>query len=241
MLQVFTRLTMEHDKRLVLLAATVCFLASAAAINLFLRAKVTTGRDRFVWLGLDAAAAGLGIWATHFIAMLAYDPGVGAGYNLPLTTLSVLAAVLITGAGLTLALRDFDPWTAIVGGAVIGCGIAVTHYTGMLALQLPGWVTWSPNLVIASIALAIIFGGVALVVAAGSDDWRNALLAAVLLTLAIVSMHFSAMGAMSFKPDPDRVIDAVSLSPTSLSLESQVILILCLHISLVLMLFTTGT
>ena len=73
--------------------------------------------------------------------------------------------MLITGAGLTLALRDFDPWTAIVGGAVIGCGIAVTHYTGMLALQLPGWVTWSPNLVIASIALAIIFGGVALVVA----------------------------------------------------------------------------
>jgi diguanylate cyclase (GGDEF)-like protein/PAS domain S-box-containing protein len=232
MWQVLTCLTMEHDRRLVLLAAAVCFLASAAAINLFHSAQVATGRDRFVWLGLDAAAAGFGIWATHFIAMLAYDPGVGAGYNLPLTIFSLLAAVVITGAGLTLALRDFGAWTAIVGGAVIGCGVAVMHYAGMLALQLPGRVTWSPNLVIASIALGIMFGGLALFVAARGDDWRKTLLAAVLLTLAIVSMHFTAMGAVSFIPDPARVIDAVSLSPTSLPLviaaTAVIILGMCL-------------
>jgi NO-binding membrane sensor protein with MHYT domain len=138
MLQVFTCLTMEHDRRLVLLAATVCFLASAAAINLFHRAQLTTGRDRIVWLGLDAAAAGFGIWATHFIAMLAYEPGAGAGYNLPLTILSLFFAVLIMGAGLGLALRNFVPWTAILGGAVIGCGVAVMHYTGMLAKRSAG-------------------------------------------------------------------------------------------------------
>jgi diguanylate cyclase (GGDEF)-like protein/PAS domain S-box-containing protein len=232
MLQVFTCLTMEHDRRLVLLAATVCFLASAAAINLFHRAQLTTGRDRFVWLGLDAAAAGFGIWATHFIAMLAYEPGAGAGYNLPLTIFSLFVAVLIMGAGLGLALRNFAPWTAILGGAVIGCGVAVMHYTGMLAVQLPGLVTWSPDLVVASIALGISFGGLALFVAARSDDWRNTLLAAVLLALAIVSTHFTAMGAMSFIPDPARVIDAVSLSPTSLSLviaaTAVIILGMCL-------------
>ena len=121
MFQVFTCLTVQHDWRLVVLAGIVCFLASTAAINLFHRAQATTGRARLVWLSLDAAAAGFGIWATHFIAILAYDPGVGAGYNLGLTILSLLIAAFITGAGLSIALRNFGAWTAALGGAVVGC------------------------------------------------------------------------------------------------------------------------
>jgi PAS domain S-box-containing protein len=218
MFRVFTCLTVDHDWRLVVLAGTVCFMASAVAINLLHRAQATKGRTRLVWLSLDAAAAGFGIWATHFIAILAYDPGVGAGYDLGLTVLSLLIAALITGAGLAVALRDFGRWTAALGGAVVGCGVAAMHYTGMLALQLPGRITWSPDLVAASVALGIAFAGFALFIAARRNDWANTLFAAVLLTLAIVAMHFTAMGAVSFIPDPTRVSDAVALSPTSLSL-----------------------
>jgi diguanylate cyclase (GGDEF)-like protein/PAS domain S-box-containing protein len=150
--------------------------------------------------------------------MLAYDPGVGAGYNLGLTILSLLIAALITGAGLSMALHQFGRWTAAFGGAVVGAGVAAMHYIGMMALELPGRIAWSPNLVVASIALGIVFGALALFVAARRDDWAHALIAAVLLTLAIVSMHFTAMGAVLVIPDPTRINDAVSLSPTSLSL-----------------------
>src|ERR1700675_2741299 len=109
MYRILTCLTVEHDWRLVVLAAGVCFLASGVAISLFHRAQVVTGRERLVWLSLDAAAAGFGIWATHFIAMLAYDPGIGASYNLGLTILSLVFAALITGAGLSVAVRDSAP------------------------------------------------------------------------------------------------------------------------------------
>ena len=114
-----------------------------------------------MWLSLDAAAAGCGIWATHFIAMLAYTPAAGAGYNLTLTGLSLLIAVLITGAGLGLNLLDFGRWASVVGGAVVGSGIAAMHYTGMTALELPGRITWSTNLVVASIVFGIVFGALA--------------------------------------------------------------------------------
>src|ERR1700689_4671948 len=107
MFRIYTCLTVDHDWRLVVLAVTVCLLASAVAINLFHRAQATTGRARMVWLSLDAAAAGCGIWATHFIAMLAFDPGIGAGYDLVPTILSLVIAILITGAGLGAALLDF--------------------------------------------------------------------------------------------------------------------------------------
>jgi len=76
MFRVYSCLTVDHDWRLVVLAGTVCFLASAVAVSLFHRAQAATGRTRLVWLSLDAAVAGCGIWATHFIAMLAYDPAL---------------------------------------------------------------------------------------------------------------------------------------------------------------------
>ena len=173
MFQVYTCLTVDHDWRLVVLAVAVCFLASAVAISLFHRAQAAIGRTRLVWLSLDAAAGGCGIWATHFIAMLAYDPGIGAGYNLVLTILSLLIAVLITGVGLSVALLDFGRWTAVFGGAVLGGGIAAMHYTGMMALDLPGRITWAPNLVVTSIALGVTFGAAALYFAVRRDNWAE--------------------------------------------------------------------
>ena len=232
MFQVYTCLTVDHDWRLVVLAAAVCFLASAVAVSLFHRAQATEGRTRLIWLSLDAAAAGCGIWATHFIAMLAYAPAVGAGYNVTLTVLSLLIAVLITGAGLGLALLDFGRWTSAIGGAVVGGGIAAMHYTGMMALELPGRITWSSSLVVASIVFGIVFGALAVFFAAKRDNWTNTLLAAALLTLAIVTMHFTAMGAVLAIPDPTRIAGAASLSPDSFSFviagATAIILGMCL-------------
>ena len=219
MYRILTCLTVEHDWRLVVLAAGVCFLASGVAISLFHRAQVVTGRERLVWLSLDAAAAGFGIWATHFIAMLAYDPGIGAGYNVTLTILSLLIAILITGAGLAIALGDFGhKAVAAIGGAIVGGGVAAMHYAGMQALEVPARFTWSPGLVAASIALGIVWAAFALYVAAQPDARGRTLIATALLTLAIVSMHFTGMSAVLLVPDPTRVTSSLSLSPTSLSL-----------------------
>ena len=162
MFRVYTCLTVDHDWRLVVLAVTVCFLASAVAISLFHRARATSGRTRLFWLSVDAVAAGCGIWATHFIAMLAYDPAIGAGYNLVLTILSLLIAVLITGVGLGAVLLNFGRWTAVLGGAVVGGGIAAMHYTGMMALELPGSITWVPSVVVASVVLGIAFAALSM-------------------------------------------------------------------------------
>jgi len=92
MYRVLTCLVTEHDWRLVVLAGAICAFASAVAISLFHRARASHGRTRAIWVCLDAAVGGCGIWATHFVAMLAYDPGAGAGYNIPITLLSLLFA-----------------------------------------------------------------------------------------------------------------------------------------------------
>lgn len=232
MLQALTCLAIEHDRRLIALAFVICVLASGVTISLFRRAQATEGRGRSVWLGLCAAAGGCGIWATHFIAMLAYEPDVGASYNLGLTILSLIFAAIITGLGFTVALRDGSRRAATTGGAVVGIGIAAMHYTGMLALELPGRITWSLDFVFVSLSLSGLFGALAFLIASRRDNFWHSSVAAVLLAAAILSLHFTAMAGMVFIPDPTRVVDAMSLSPTSLSLvvagAAAIVLGMCL-------------
>jgi diguanylate cyclase (GGDEF)-like protein len=233
MLRVISCLTTQHDWRLVLLAAAVCFLTSFAAINLFHRSCATTGRTRLLWLITTGAATGYGIWATHFIAMLAFTPGVATGYDLLLTVSSLITAAVITGAGLALAAMSGARWAAPAGGAVIGLGIAVMHYMGMWAFEVPGHIAWSADLVGLSIVLGGVFGVGALYVAARSSGPRPTLIAALLLTLAIVAHHFTAMGAATITPDPTVAVTALSLSTNALSVTIASAAVAVLGISLV--------
>ena len=233
MYQVLNCLSTEHDWRLVALAGTVCFLASAVAISLFDRARASQGRSRLIWIALDAAVAGCGIWATHFIAMLAYDPGTGAGYSIRVTVLSLVFAVLVTGVGLGVALSSPRKSFAAIGGVIVGLGVAAMHYTGMLALELPARVEWSPGIVLASIVFGSVFGALALLVASLRDSARRAILATVLLTLAIVSHHFTAMGAVTLIPDPGIMFTGMQVSPGVLSFLVASVAFLILGVSLV--------
>jgi len=233
MFRVLTCLTGEHDLRLVALAGVICFLASCAAVSVMHRAIATHGRARTIWTATAGAATGCGIWATHFIAMLAYDPGVVIGYGTVLTALSLVAAIAVTSAGLALAINGQARWAAPVGGAVVGAGVACMHYLGMWALELPGRVTWAPELVAASIVLGLAFAAPAVTLARRAVRPLYSLAAAVLLTLAIVSHHFTAMGAVLIVPDPTRAIDALMLSSDALALTIAAAAIALLGMSIV--------
>src|SRR5256884_2449475 len=141
------------------------------------------------------------------------DVAVTGVQTCALPILSLAAAAAVTGTGLAVAVYGSPRWSAPLGGGIVGAGVACMHYTGMWAGELPGYVTWSLQLVVASVALGMAFGIVALEIAVRRNDLRGAYAAAALLTLAIVSHHFIAMGAVEIVPDPTRVINAFSLSP----------------------------
>jgi len=233
MFRVFSCLTAEHDWRLVVLAGLVCFAASIVAASIFHRAIATRERTRWIWIAIAGAAIGYGIWATHFVAMLAYEPGVTTGYGLVLTAFSLAAAMLLTSVGFGVAVGMSPRWGAVAGGVIIGGGIASMHYLGMWALEVPGRVTWSLDLVVVSIGLGMCLGYAALAVALTRQDYRGMLAAAVLLTLAIVSHHFTAMGAVQIAPDPTLATDTISLSPAFLALAIAGVALSVLGMSLI--------
>ncbi|MEA2983117.1 MAG: hypothetical protein QOF09_4940 [Alphaproteobacteria bacterium] len=235
MFRVFSCLTGEHDWRLVVLAGLVCLLASLVAVSLFHRARAARGRahSRHVWLLLAGAATGFGIWATHFIAMLAYEPIVAVSYDFGLTAISLVVATIVTIAGLSVAVAAPTRWAAPTGGAIVGAGVAGMHYLGMFALEVPSNLSWNADLVVASIVLGLVLAALALAVAVRHNSMRGTLAATVLLTLAILSHHFTAMGAVQIVPDPMLAALEPELSPAALALAVAAAAIAVLGMSLI--------
>lgn len=86
---VYTCLVERHDLRLAVLVGLICLLASWTTLSLARRGMGVAGRVRSsAWLAAAALVAGCGVWATHFIAALAYDAGLPVGYDPALTLLS---------------------------------------------------------------------------------------------------------------------------------------------------------
>ncbi len=232
MLTVYSCIVNDHDHLLLALAVAICLVATFTAISLLPHVRSSTGRMRGVWIVVASIATGFGIWATHFIAMLAYSPSIPSGYNVALTSLSLVAAVLLTGLGIFVAMARSVPAAEWLGGAIVGGGIAAMHYTGMAAFQVDGRLFWDPGLVIASIVLGAAFGAVSLPVGLHRPTLPWKIGGALLLTLAICSHHFTAMGAVTIVPDPTIAVSPSAL-PTgwmavAVGLGSTVIILLAL-------------
>ena len=200
MFKVLTCLVVEHNPKLVALAALICFLSSYGAVALLQRARGSSGKARTIWAVAAGIASGFGIWATHFIAMLAYDPGVVLGYQMDLTALSLAVAIVLTTTALLIATCVQDRLAWIAGGLVLGAGVACMHFLGMAALEVPGNLRWDATLVVASIVLGSLFDIGALgTIARMGKPLKAKIIATLLMTLGIVALHFTAMGAVTIE------------------------------------------
>ncbi len=189
----------EHDLRMVALAALICAVSSFSAVTLLAHSRKSKGSLQKAWLAIAAVSIGFGVWATHFIAMLAFNPGVAFGFDLPLTLLSLGISVSVTGGGLWLATigeRRSDVW---LGGAILGLGISAMHYTGMASLVIGGAIAWDPATTATSVLFGIGLGALALAIGTKNETIAAKLGGTLTLTLAIVAMHFTAMGAAGFE------------------------------------------
>jgi diguanylate cyclase (GGDEF)-like protein/PAS domain S-box-containing protein len=214
MLRVYTCLTEQHDLRLILVAGIICLFAAFTAFTLFEQAR-SARRFRIPWIAAVSFVSGIGIWSTHFIAMLAFEPHLPVGYDPGLTLLSVLIAIVVTGFGWRLSLLA-TRWAPLLGGTVIGLGIGSMHYVGMSAVTLAGQFLYDQDMVSASILIGAALATVALFDHRRSRarfPWRPALL----MTLAICGLHFTAMGAASILPDPRILVPEASIHSATLT------------------------
>lgn len=199
-------LTGSYSPTLVAISLGVAILASYTALDLAGRIATARGRAVTLWMSGGALAMGIGIWSMHFIGMLAFSLPITLGYDLFLTAISLLVAVLSAGFALWLVSQPRLPWQQLLLGAlVMGAGISTMHYTGMAALDIQPGIFYDAHLFFASLGIAVAASAAALWVAFRLRERlphvRLARAAAsVVMGLAIVGMHYTGMAAAQF-PD----------------------------------------
>jgi NO-binding membrane sensor protein with MHYT domain len=179
-----------------LMSCLGCFLG----LQCTQRARAFEGAPRARWLLLAAVSIGAtGIWVMHFIAMLGFTiDGQVIQYSVPVTILSMLIAVVVVAVGLLIVgfggegLRPL-----LLGGTIIGIGVAGMHYMGMYAMRMPDTIHWNVPLVILSVIIAIVAGTAALWAALRLHGGLLATIAASLIMgVAVSGMHYTGMAAL---------------------------------------------
>ncbi len=224
MLHVIGCIRTTHDLRLVAIACVICLLASLTTIHMLGRARAARGEVRLAWVGTGGIAFGCGVWVTHFVAMLAYRADMPVAFDVRLTLLSLLLAI-VGGWLASWCCLGQTRLASVAAGVVFGAAIGVMHFTGMMAFEVPGVVTygagdvaaaWIAGLVLAPLAMLRLRGG-------------HRLQATLLLLLAVAGLHFIAMAAISIQPNGTQV---EGLPTTSLALAVAAIGLLVLLASL---------
>src|ERR1700722_3498716 len=199
-------MVMSYNYYLVVLSVAISSLASYAALDLAGRVTAARGFIRIAWWSGGACAMGMGIWAMHYIGMLACSLPVTVDYDWTIVALSLFCAIFASGAALFVVSRQhMTPVYMTLGSLTMGGGIAAMHYIGMAAMRLPAVRSYSVPLVALSVVLAVLISMVALWLAFAlrrdrQHDRAKKVVAAVVMGAAIPVMHYTGMAAAKFLP-----------------------------------------
>ncbi len=212
-------ITEQHDLRLVLVAACICALACGTTVRLLARARTTEKWSSLRWLLTASIVFGFGVWSLHFVAILAYLPGMEVRYDITTTALSI--AVVVPGASLAFLAWRYARSRAIgaaSGGLLLGLSVAGMHYTGEAAMRLPAALWLDRPMVVASIATGVAFAIVGFARSGALTSLRCQIEAAAWWAVGICGMHFVGMAAISIEPGPPTSETGTVLASGSLAI-----------------------
>lgn len=216
----------EYDAWLVVLSYLTTATASSAALWIAWRVRSDTGdRSKTLWLSLGALTMGMGVWAMHFVAMLAMSLPLPIDYDVSITVVSVLPAIVAGAVCLTGAIRGTTGWL-VGGGLVMGVGIGAMHYIGMAAMRANAEMLYDPWMfllsvvVAASLAIASLYTVRWALQQAVANPARVVLLSGAIMGLAVTAMHYTGMSAAYFLPlsSSAAVLQTSGMDPVQLAI-----------------------
>ncbi|KQQ47440.1 transcriptional regulator [Duganella sp. Leaf126] len=200
-----------YTPSLVVLSVLVAVFSSWMGLQVVDQAKAATTRGlRATMLASGSLALGCGVWAMHFIGMLAFDLCTEVDYAPGVTILSVLPSLGASWVALhIIGRRELTSGALLTGGVLTGAGIGAMHYTGMAAMRTSLDLQYDPAMFALSIVVAVGLATLAIWIRFGVRTLRGhvhpvlpGLLAAIVMGCAIAGMHYTGMAAARFSGVP---------------------------------------
>ncbi len=229
---------MSSSYNLLYVALSYLVAAAASYLALALAKQLITPKQkdwRPMLLSAGALTLGTGIWAMHFVGMLAFNMNMQVSYDPSLTIWSLLVAIASAFCMLSLICRPQLTPIQIFGGAgLIGSGISSMHYIGMKAMVTDAVMLYRPGIFILSIVIAVTASAAALwicfTLARHHGRFRHYLdgLASLVMATAICGMHYTGMAAAVFIPKMGSHKAASGINSNGITLGVSLIgLVLC--------------
>ncbi|HUB97812.1 MAG TPA: PAS domain S-box protein [Stellaceae bacterium] len=230
-----------YNPWLVVTSVAIASIAAFTAFSISSRmAAASTWRGRWAWACAGAFSMGGGIWAMHFIGMLALSLPCGLSYDPIETSLSIIPGILASAVALWVFGRSEEPGTRqlVIGGVFMGAGIGAMHYSGMAAVETDALIRYQPSLVLVSVIVAVVLAFFALKVhyqlrVHHRSQLPARIVAASIMGLAVAGMHYTAMQASVFFPAPGTAEGGIVLPTTLLAVPLTLISSLIVGIALV--------
>ncbi len=194
----------SHNLFLVALAYGVACAACFATLDIADRViQVDALRSRRLWKALGALCLAGGVWAMHFISMLAFQAPLKIAYDLSITLISLLI-VLITAfvAMRALTIPELTLRRCLISAVVMGIGISVMHYLGMSAMRSAAEQYYEPRMFALSILVAVL-SSIALLTLSRHLRQYNGMFhqmfryaVSLLLGAGLLTMHLMGMKAL---------------------------------------------
>ncbi|AHX12220.1 signal protein [Dyella jiangningensis] len=189
----------HYNAVLVVLSYVVSVLGSFTALQfaLGISQAQTSGQRWAAVLAAGTAMGGGAIWAMHFIAMIACNMGVQVTYDMVLTAISALLAIVACSIGLAVVSAGAFSWLNLVfAGVLMGLGVAGMHYLGMAAMLTSAQISYDGGLVVLSVLIAIVASMAALWLAFNLRGRLQMLGSALVMGVAVCGMHYTGMSAV---------------------------------------------
>lgn len=219
----YMKLIGTYDVWLVLLSYAVSVLGSYTALELaghVLEEKRQA--KRLIWIACAAVAlGGGGVWAMHFIAILAYKLPIAVNYDITLTIASLIAAVIVVQIGLYVVTgADLSIKRLGLSGLFVGLGVVAMHYTGMEAMRMAAVLEYDPLIFTLSVVVAIVVATIGLLLMVTMRKGLQRFVSAFVIAFAVCSMHYTGMFGTTCRPTFAPASDdmAVAMSADSMAI-----------------------
>jgi diguanylate cyclase (GGDEF)-like protein/PAS domain S-box-containing protein len=190
-----------------LIILSVFFAITSSYITLRLVGKFSAAKpsEKARWILMASLVFGMGVFAMHFIGMLAFHSNYFVLYNPFLLLLSLAISVGFTAAAFyVLYMGKLSKAKIFSSGTLVGLGIVLSHFTAIWAMEEQTAIRFNSLYFVLSLLIAVIFSTIAIKLFVNIGKWSSSVGAkaasSVILGLAISLMHYTAMGAARIIP-----------------------------------------